>query len=388
MAAFNYLSTLRENCDPAEDCGTESCRDMTCEELVACFEGYQDGDGHWRIGKEVVVRIYGVGNGSCEFCDSINGTYVHCADTYFDFWWEESTPCQVSRFGFAPENCSLETIQQYDVAINTNSGTVIVGWLLQGAAYGLFGADWQTALVKLCAGEVVTLPMYDQWNSHDGEVCEYDGSYATLQLRSVGESDCEPFVPTDDCVDMMDCLSDPPLLVLMSYFEDFDEVETESPFTGTRHWLMTNLNRGYFLPYTGAGTYEFAADLVTSTGDYDLPGVLIMRDECDDTDFAREIYVHKILIRIVCSDGEATIQYVNFYMQYFIKTEGPESDWVPNGDNVLWQASSADLELPSRVGVCEMPLASAFFNFQSFFVSGKGDESQTFLVNCTLGSIT
>lgn len=389
MAMFNYISTLRTNCTPADECETQICQTFTCEDFRNCLGAYYDAPASlWYTGVDIVIEVHNVGDGACEYCDSVNGTYPACAGVPFD-WFGDNCVISNRLWGAAPAACDQASIQWVNIQSFSKDGLAVdVSTLYTGARYELTGDDWQLALVQLCAGDEITLPLSFIREDFGITTCDYTSSYVTVQLFPAGESGCTPPPPaTNICAHMIDCPSDPPLLVAMSYFENFDEPEAAGgSFSGTCHWMMENLNRGYVLPYTGGGTYEFEEDLVASIGDHDDPGIPLSTLTPDDTDYDLERYVHKVLIRIVCVDGEAYIDYVNFYFQEFIKTPGDPGVWTANGDNILWQATAADLEQRSDVGVCYMPLASAFFYFENFLTAGKGDESHLFLVSCTLGS--
>ena len=219
------------------------------------------------------------------------------------------------------------------------------------------------------------------------------GGIWDMQLidRTRGD-DCEippdPQVPPDppNCDGLTLCEDIPNLDGSFREFVDFDAPPTEFGLSGVMHWLMSNLNISFSLPYTDGGSYIFEDTYVDALYNYSDPGHYFGFLDADiGPEYDREFYLTALRIRVMCDEGQATIDWVEFRYQQF---SDPTGDKNPLGE-ATFIVVDPDSSAPGHVGNCVSAFPAARFKFQNFALwLDMGDESHHFDVLTAIGAVT
>lgn len=198
MVAFNYISVLRENCDPVEDCGPEACAFTICEDLDNCGAG-----GASLTDADFELDVSGVVNDAGE-CPTVDAGCAGLNNVFLSSGPQSGASCQCILAGenrgdlgtcvggtipiayawaISKPGCDLNASTAASFYTPNDTVWRIQAWLgraagANGDVFELEGAAALAALATLCAEGEVTLPWVDGLNS-----CGADG--ATVKLRSI-----------------------------------------------------------------------------------------------------------------------------------------------------------------------------------------------------------
>jgi hypothetical protein len=334
------------------------CGVTTCEGIRECLLATEDGFGGYLMGVDLVLTISGVGDtANCDKCDSFNGAWPGCTDGVIldypgncsignRFYYIHVGGEEFCGFGFQIflDGISLDGIQ-FSLVASTHVGS-----------FHLTTAEDPTWLERFCAGEEITLHIredefgdYDYLDVFD---CDFSGATVKIKLVPAGSVSCQPILSPDaDCLGIADCDPIPGAHLGLYSFSDYDEAfVSHFVFTsesGTAHWLLSNLNMGFSMPYD-SGSYVFDIELYTAGtyyGGANTDGVLIRQDEFDPSasdPLACEVYVYRITLTVDCTDGVVTITHITLYYDVFI---GSDVNTWPTSNGQF----SADFESPTHI---------------------------------------
>lgn len=200
-----------------------------------------------------------------------------------------------------------------------------------------------------------------------------------------------PPPPPPNCDGLTECAEIPDCTLSIFDVDDYTEIISDGSFFGefdgcTAHWEGSNLDGSYTIPYF-TGSYAFRIDLATVDGgdpeatDLRANGIRIRYD----TDVPghpgryREFWVYAIQVALTCTDGEVTIDYIEFdYAMLFgddIEHLITTDDFPVLGDIALsTPGSPPDPILNGRSFPCGVSQVIAQFTYDSLIIDGVGTD--------------
>lgn len=304
-----------------------------CGDLAACLAG-----------KSLIITV-GLSDDECDECERAAGTYNICFD---------GVGCYINsifRVGGFPIAETYICDKGWILSFGIGLGGLFVEFSLtlsDSKIWSTVGESALESLNALCAGEVVTLPVF----SALGDACT--AGTTTMQLVPTGSIECGRHVPVldppdpppndpPDCAGLEECEEMPDLIMSLGEFDNYTEVTTDVgvPWGDLyTEWFPEVLTGAWYMPYVPSSSYEFYLPLVPLsggspiTGDYSEPGELLRRRTPVDTgtypNAYREDYVYGLRVVIDCTDGVVKILYVQWDTQTFTRESGSGPTDPPN----------------------------------------------------------